>query len=107
MSSREKVPHLLRFLEAEQLSPRLAASAVELDRQLSTWPQLAGDVVLGATAVAESVRRIGVGEDLRSGRTRLDVVGWLNQLDEPELTVDHPLGGENIIQTLRCRVCRA
>ena len=91
MSSREMVPHLLRFLEAEQLSPRLAASAVELGRQLSTWPQLAGDVVLGATAVAESVRRIGVGEALRSGRARIDVVGRLNQLDEPEMTVDHPL----------------
>ena len=31
MSSREKVPHLLRFLEAEQLSPRILASAVEID----------------------------------------------------------------------------
>jgi hypothetical protein len=26
MSSREKVPHMLRFLEAERLSPRIAAS---------------------------------------------------------------------------------
>jgi molybdopterin/thiamine biosynthesis adenylyltransferase len=91
MSSREMVPHLLRFLEAEQLSPRLAASAVELDRQLSTWPQLAGDVVLGATAVAEAVRRIGVGEALRSGRARIDVGGRLNQLDEPERNANNPL----------------
>ena len=91
MGSREKIPYLLRFLEAEQLSPRLAASAVEVDRQLSTWPQLAGDVVLGATAVAEAVRRIGVGDELRSGRTRIDVGGRLDQLDEPEMAVDHPL----------------
>jgi molybdopterin/thiamine biosynthesis adenylyltransferase len=91
MSSREKVPHLLRFLEAEQLSPRLAASAVELDRQLSTWPQLAGDVVLGATAVAEAVRRIGVGETLRSGRARIDVGGRLDQLDEPEMHANSSL----------------
>jgi molybdopterin/thiamine biosynthesis adenylyltransferase len=89
MSSREKVPYLLRFLEAEQLSPRLAASAVELDRQLSTWPQLAGDVVLGATAVAEAVRRIGVGEALRSGRARIDVGGRLDQIDEPEINADN------------------
>jgi molybdopterin/thiamine biosynthesis adenylyltransferase len=91
MSSREKVPYLLRFLEAELLSPRLAASAVELDRQLSTWPQLAGDVVLGATAVAEAVRRIGVGEVLRSGRARIDVAGGLNQLDEPEMHANNAL----------------
>jgi molybdopterin/thiamine biosynthesis adenylyltransferase len=91
MSSREKVPYLLRFLEAELLSPRLAASAVELDRQLSTWPQLAGDVVLGATAVAEAVRRIGVGEALRSGRARIDVGGRLNQLNEPEMHANNVL----------------
>ena len=91
MGSREKIPYLLRFLEAEQLSPRLAASAVEVDRQLSTWPQLAGDVVLGATAVAEAVRRIGLGENLRSGRMRIDVDGRLNQLDEPEMSANHSL----------------
>jgi hypothetical protein len=81
MSSREKVPHMLRFLEAEQLSPRMAASVVEIDRTLSTWPQLAGDVVLGATVLAEAVRRIGLGEDLRSGRTRFDVGGALRRDD--------------------------
>jgi molybdopterin/thiamine biosynthesis adenylyltransferase len=90
MSSREKVPHLLRFLEAELLSPRMAASAVELDRTLSTWPQSAGDVVLGATAVAESVRRIGLNEDLRSGRTRLDVGSAFDQLDQPQLARERP-----------------
>ncbi|MDT7770538.1 MAG: hypothetical protein QOI30_3555 [Mycobacterium sp.] len=90
MSSREKVPYLLRFLEAERLSPRMAASAVELDRTLSTWPQSAGDVVLGATAVAESVRRIGLNEDLRSGRTRLDVGSAFDQLDAPQLARGRP-----------------
>ena len=90
MSSREKVPYLLRFLEAELLSPRMAASAVELDRTLSTWPQSAGDVVLGATAVAESVRRIGLNEDLRSGRTRLDIGSAFDQLDEPQLARERP-----------------
>jgi hypothetical protein len=91
MSSREKVPHMLRFLEAERLSPRMAASVVEIDRTLSTWPQLAGDVVLGATVLAEAVRRIGLGEDLRSGRIHLDV-GWvINQLDEPEMARDRPI----------------
>ncbi len=90
MSSREKVPHMLRFLEAEQLSPRVLASVVEIDRTLSTWPQVSGDVVLGATAIAEAVRRIGLGEDLRSGRTRIDI-GWaLNQLDEPQMATDRP-----------------
>jgi molybdopterin/thiamine biosynthesis adenylyltransferase len=95
MSSREKVPHILRHLEAEQLSPRTAASLVEIDRTVSTWPQLASDVVLGASALAEAVRRIGLGEDLRSGRTRIDI-GWaLNQLDEPEMARHRPAPAEH------------
>ena len=73
MTSGQKVPYLVRLLEAEHLSGRLLASVVEIDRTLSTWPQVSGDVVLGATAIAEAVRRIGLGEDLRPGRTRLDV----------------------------------
>src|SRR5581483_6752442 len=90
MTSRDTVPHLLRFLEAEQLSGRMAASVIEIDRTLSTWPQVAGDVVMGATVIAESVRRIGLGEDLPSGRTRLDVGRAFDQFDEPQLARDHP-----------------
>lgn len=90
MSSRDKVPHILRHLEAERLSPRTAASLLEIDRTVSTWPQVASDVVLGASALAESVRRIGLGEELRSGRTRIDV-GWaLDQLGEPDRARHQP-----------------
>ncbi len=90
MSSREKVRHILRHLEAERLSPRTAASLVEIDRSLSTWPQLASDVVLGASVLAEAVRRIGLGEELRSGRTRIDI-GWaFSQLDEPDMAQHRP-----------------
>ncbi|MCV7377850.1 hypothetical protein BST11_19710 [Mycobacterium alsense] len=85
MSSRDKIPHMLRHLEAEQLSPRAAASLIEIDRSLSTWPQLASDVVLGASALAEAVRRVGLGEELKSGRCRIDVGGALDQLDEPDM----------------------
>ena len=90
MSSREKIPHMLRHLEAERISPRTAASLIEIDRSLSAWPQLASDVVIGASALAEAVRRIGLGETLRSGRCRIDI-GWaLNQLDEPEIAQRRP-----------------
>jgi molybdopterin/thiamine biosynthesis adenylyltransferase len=90
MSSRDKVPHILRHLEAERLSSRIAASMVEVDRLVSTWPQLAGDVALGATALAEAVRRIGLGEELRSGRVRIDVGGALDRLTEPEMARPQP-----------------
>jgi molybdopterin/thiamine biosynthesis adenylyltransferase len=92
MSSKEKMPHVLRHLESELLSPRTAASLIELDRSLSTWPQMASDVVIGASAVAEAVRRIGLGEELRSGRCRIDI-GWaLDQLAEPDMAAHQPAG---------------
>lgn len=90
MSSREKVPHILRHLEAERLSPRTAASLLEIDRTVSTWPQVASDVVLGASALAEGVRRIGLGEKLRSGRTRIDIGDALDHLNEPDMARHRP-----------------
>ena len=85
MTSGAKVPLLLRFLQAEHLSARGAASLLEIDRTLSTWPQVSGDVAAGAPVIAEAVRRIGLGEHLPSGRTRLDIGGALDSLREPEL----------------------
>lgn len=90
MSSREKLPYMLNILAAEHLSPRLAASVVEIDRTLSTWPQVSGDVVLGATVIVEAVRRIGLGEELRSGRTRIDIDRTLDHLVEPRIANDRP-----------------
>ena len=89
MTSGQKVPYLVRLLEAEHLSGRLVASVVEIDRILSTWPQVSGDVVLGATVIAEAVRRIGLGEDLPSGRARLDIGVVLDRLDQPAIPEDH------------------
>jgi len=90
MSSKEKVAHILRHLEAEKLSPRTAASLIELDRTLATWPQVASEVIIGASAIAEAVRRIGLGEELRSGRGRIDIGSSLDQLAEPSMGAPRP-----------------
>lgn len=93
MTNREKIPHILRHLEADRLSARIAASLIEIDKSVSTWPQTAADVGIGACALTEAVRRIGLGEELRSGRTRLDI-GWaLDQIHEPEM--GHHSGDDN------------
>lgn len=81
---------MLRHLDASQSSPRLTASLVEVGQSLSTWPQLAGEVTLGAVTVAEAVRRIGLGKPLPSGQTRIDIGAALDDLREPEVTDDMP-----------------
>ena len=90
LDSREKVPHVLRIVDGQKLSPRGAASMVEVGQSLSTWPQLAGDVLIGAAAAAEAVRRIGLGEPLSSGRVRLDTAAALGGLDDPATRPPRP-----------------
>ncbi len=84
LSGADKVPHVLRIVDAQRLSDRGAASLVEVGHTLSTWPQVAGDIAVGAATVAEAVRRIGLGEPLPSGRVRVDVSGALDHLTEPD-----------------------
>ncbi len=59
LSTNDKAPHVMRILQTADLSARMAASMVEIDRTVSTWPQLAGDVQLGGATVAAAVRRLG------------------------------------------------
>jgi molybdopterin/thiamine biosynthesis adenylyltransferase len=83
LSTEDKVPHVLRILDATGLSPRMAASLFEVGKTLSTWPQLSGEVSLGAAVVAEAVRRIGLREHLPSGRVRIDAGALLDQIGDP------------------------
>ncbi|MFB8006488.1 Rv1355c family protein [Nocardia sp. NPDC056000] len=84
LTTREKAPYVVRILDAHGLSDRFAASLVEIDQTLDSWPQLAGDVQLGGATVAAAVRRIGLGVDLASGRTRVDLSTALDAVAEPE-----------------------
>jgi nitroreductase len=70
----------MRILQAADLSARLAASMVEIDYTVSTWPQLGGDVALGAATVAAAVRRFGRSGALPSGRVRIDLDDMLGRL---------------------------
>ncbi len=86
LTSREKAPHVMRILQASELSARMAASMVEIDHRMSTWPQLGGDVALGAATVAAAVRRFGRDGNLPSGRVRVDLEISLDNLDTNPLS---------------------
>ncbi len=91
LTNRQKVPHVMRILQTADLSARLAASMVEIDHTVSTWPQLAGDVALGAATVAAAVRRFGRGGVLASGRVRIDLDQIFDGLDANPTAVPSPV----------------
>jgi molybdopterin/thiamine biosynthesis adenylyltransferase/nitroreductase len=73
LTTKQKVPYVIRILDPESLSERAAASLVEVKETLSTWPQLASDVALGGAMVTNAVRRIALGELTVSGRFYADL----------------------------------
>jgi len=86
LTTHDKVPYVLRILEPAELSARMAASMAEIDETVSTWPQLAGDVTLGGASVAATVRSLGRGEPVPSGRARIDLASVLAGIAQPEVT---------------------
>lgn len=93
LSTRDKAPYVVALLGPHDLSARMAGSLVEVGETLNSWPQLGGDVALGAASVATAVRRIGLGRPLRSGRVRLDIEQGLDTLADPDLDIDEPGAG--------------
>ena len=71
LTAYEKVPVILGLL-GDGISPRLAASLVEVESSLKTWPQLASAVALGSGVCVDAVRRVALGELTRSGRFYVD-----------------------------------
>lgn len=72
LTNEEKVPHILRMLEVDQVSLRLRASFLEVDRSIPSWPQLASSVMAGGALTADIARRILLGAPLASGRYYID-----------------------------------
>ena len=72
-SSEDRVRLALQILGVERVGDRSAASMIEIDRTVSTWPQLAGEVAAGGAHAAVAVRRILLGQPCPSGRYHLDV----------------------------------
>lgn len=90
LTAEQKVPFALQIVDGARLTPRMAASVLEVGRTLSTWPQLGGDVALGGATVAAAVRRIVRGEALPSGRVRVDLEAILDGIAELVTVTDRP-----------------
>ncbi|MGW4522403.1 ThiF family adenylyltransferase [Amycolatopsis sp. NPDC004378] len=73
LGPQEKIDLVLAMVDADRISPELAASFGELGRTLSSWPQLASGVALGGALCGEAARRILLGRPCESGRFYTDL----------------------------------
>ncbi|MFI5666257.1 ThiF family adenylyltransferase [Streptomyces sp. NPDC051704] len=64
---------LLRMVDEQRLSPAMADALPRIGRTLSSWPQLASGVMLGAALATDTARRILLGEPVPSGRYCVDL----------------------------------
>lgn len=88
-SNRERVPFVLGILDDQRISTRLAASLVEIEKTVYTWPQLASAVSLGGALVSHAARHLLLGTHDFSGRFYVD----LDQLISAERAMSVASGG--------------
>lgn len=76
----ERVPLVARIV-GPHIHHRAAASMVEIQRTVPTWPQTAPEVNHGGAVVAEAVRRIVLGEPAPSGRRHVSLGEIVERLE--------------------------
>lgn len=64
---------VLKIFDIDNLSERGKASLLRIGKDITTWPQLAEDVLLGGSTVAKAARAILLGRPVESGRYYIDV----------------------------------
>lgn len=72
LAVQDKIPFVLAILDGRRLSTRAAASLPEIGHTIGSWPQLASGVALGGALVADTARRLLLGEPVGSGRYYVD-----------------------------------
>ncbi len=73
LSTYEKVPIVMKIIGEKTMSSRFAASLVDIETTLKTWPQLASSVVLGGALNTDTARRLSLGQFWNSGRYFVDL----------------------------------
>jgi molybdopterin/thiamine biosynthesis adenylyltransferase/nitroreductase len=82
LTTEEKVYYVMGICGPHNLSDRMGASLLEVERSIVTWPQLASDVVLGGASVTIALRHLALGHPLPSGRRILDIESRLNERED-------------------------
>jgi molybdopterin/thiamine biosynthesis adenylyltransferase len=73
-NSQQRMQVLAQIIEPQKASMRAQQSLGEIGKSITTWPQLASDVAMGGAFAAKIVRQILLGDNIPSGRFRMDIV---------------------------------
>lgn len=87
-TNEEKLPYILPIVGIDTMSVRLKASAVEVGKTISTWPQLASAVTFGGGVTADICRRVLLDQLHQSGRYFLDLDELICDPPQPGAQVD-------------------
>ena len=86
LSTYEKVPIVLAIVGTKTMSRRAAASMIDIDATLKTWPQLGSAVALGSAVNTDVARRIALGKFRGSGRYFVDLENVVGD-DAPQVAL--------------------
>lgn len=75
----EKMELLYQCFDVNKASPRMLQSLEEVGKTITTWPQLATDVILGGAVVATAARMIFLTNYIKSARIYVDVPSIIGQ----------------------------
>ena len=89
LSTKEKLPLVLKILDAAQVSATTKASMLEIEETLETWPQLGSAVMLGGAVITDTARRILLGHLHDSGRFYIDLETLVQ--DQCAVTLSNPI----------------
>lgn len=73
LTREQRIELILAMVDADRISPELAASIPQIGSTLCSWPQLASGVALGGALTAHAARRILLGLPCPSGRFYTDL----------------------------------
>lgn len=68
MTSFEVKKMIVKLVGFEQNSEKLLESVLAIGKKLATWPQLGATATIAGGVVATSIKKIGLGEKVKSGR---------------------------------------
>jgi len=101
LSRQARIDLILAMVDADRISPELAASFGQIGHTLSSWPQLASGVALGGALTGEAARRILLGSPCASGRFYTDLELQLRPERNTIAAGTDPLGADRIPARVR------